>query len=1080
MKKNNELSIGIDLGIASVGWSVLDGREGKIIDKGVYLFSEAKTAEERRNSRSVRRRKKRKLHRIERLYMLFKEKGIQEKNIYDSNLLQKRLFAIKEKVEIQDIVNIIMYFVRHRGYIPFKDEDERTSEIIDKLREEGLIACQMQEKILNSGGRYRGDEYLIQHSDYIKELELMLNIQKKYYTSIDDDFITKVLEIINSKRKFWEGPGGPRENQLNKYGRYKTLEDLKKYKKDKNYNKYLFEGLIGDCSVYAGEKKASAWNFYAECFNFYNDMVNLRINVQNLDETNKKYFEYVNKDVYKLTNESISIIKDEVLNSGSVNYTTLFKRLFMVDLTQMEGYKKDKDGKVELAKFEQIRKIKNKLQDKEFINELLSNMDAYNKAIYLIQISPDKMTRYEILKDNLNEFYSDELLKFLSEYRIDDNKYHNFSEKALKVYLELMEKYNENSSYIERNYANEIKATAEEEMIANYINDDIKQGNLKYINLKGIDNIIASPATKKSLRKAISVLNKLFSKYGYPKYICIENTRDLLSRDKQKEYENKTLDNRLKRSNATKKLEEVGYEVNCTNINKYLLLNETNHKCMYCNKDITVKNCEVEHILPISKTANDTFLNKTVSCTQCNAEKGNRTPYEFLRNKGIYEDFKKRVEKNNNLDDLKKENLLFESSIDKYERRFINRNLNDTAYATNELCNQIQLFKKAYCKYNYGEILETRILKIPGQFTGIIREKSKLDKDRDLKYHHAVDASIIASIPYIKLGKLIDMIQNDTNKYWQISNLNEYRDKLYNELHLRKELKEELQNADYSNTRFAQEIQKKKNGQLFDANISKVIIKNGEYYKIEQIDNIYNLESKNIDQYFINEKTKKYFLCKDNDPKLYKKLYDIIEMYKGIKGNPFVEYCKENNKNEGETFNYRKHGIRKTNNPSSAIVVKLRYLQKVNNPYIMSTDELVVSKKENKKAPMVIYDNLSQYCTRIYKDKYTGKLLFMPILQIFVDNKTGEINTNLPYYKELFDKYVGTDPKDVEKYIDLFNNEYVRFYKKGEKIGEGLVQYFDKTNNKIAIKNSKSNIGCNIDKIEKIKFDVLGLYNLNI
>ena len=83
--------------------------------------------------------------------------------------------------------------------------------------------------------------------------------------------------------------------------------------------------------------------------------------------------------------------------------------------------------------------------------------------------------------------------------------------------------------------------------INSYIGENIEKGNLKYINSKGIEDIIASPATKKSLRKAISIINKLFSKYGYPGYICIENTRELLSKDKQKEYENKTLDNNRKR-----------------------------------------------------------------------------------------------------------------------------------------------------------------------------------------------------------------------------------------------------------------------------------------------------------------------------------------------------------------------------------------------------------------------------------------------------------------------------------------------------------------------------------------------------
>ena len=145
---NENLSIGIDLGIASVGWSVVDLKENKIIDKGVYLFSKSEKAEDRRVSRSVRRRKKRKNHRLERLYLLLEKNNINFKNTIDEDLLETRNKAISNKVDLQDIVNIICYFARHRGYIPYKDEDERKSEIVDELRNEGLIACQIQKRYL--------------------------------------------------------------------------------------------------------------------------------------------------------------------------------------------------------------------------------------------------------------------------------------------------------------------------------------------------------------------------------------------------------------------------------------------------------------------------------------------------------------------------------------------------------------------------------------------------------------------------------------------------------------------------------------------------------------------------------------------------------------------------------------------------------------------------------------------------------------------------------------------------------------------------------------------------------------------
>ena len=1074
--EKDELSIGIDLGIASVGWSIVNLTKNQIIDKGVYLFSEAEKAEDRRIKRSGRRREKRRFHRLERIYKLLEENNILYKDVIDDKLLETRNKAIKEKVKMQDIVNIICYFARHRGYIPFNDEDERKSEIVDELRENGYLACQIQDIIYTSNGKYRGEEYLIQHTDYLKELDVMLKEQSKYYPKINEQLIEDVKKIINSKRKFWEGPGGPRENQLNKYGRYKNIDDLEKYKKDKNYNKYLFEELIGNCRVYSNEKKASMWNFYAECFNFYNDIVNLRIDIQNLDETNRKYFELINKETCKLKKESIQMLKDEVLNSKVVSYKNIFKKLFDVNFENIYGYKKDDERKENLSKFEKIRSLKNKIEDEKMIQELLSDINAYNKAIYLIQVSPSRETRYEILKDNLENIYSEKLLNLLSNCKLD-NKYHNFSERALKKYLELMEKYNENSSYIERNYQDEIKSNVEFDIINNYISENIKKGDLKYINSRYIEDIIASPATKKSLRKAISILNKLFSKYGYPTYICIENTRELLSEEKQKEYEAKTLDNQQKRKNAAKKIIEQGYEDIEINIDKYLLLDEMNFKCAYCNKDITIGNCEIEHILPRSKTANDTYINKTVSCTQCNSQKKNRTPFEYLSSIGTYQNFKDRVIKNKKIVQEKKNNLLFEQDINKYEKNFKNRNLNDTAYATNELANQLKLFKKAYLYHNLGEFLDFKVIKVPGQFTGIIRKKSKIDKNRDLKYHHAVDATIVATTPKHRVGKLIDLIQNEPDKFWKINNLNEYGDKLYDELYLNNDIKEDLIKADFSNTRIAQEIQKKKTGQLFDADISKVIIKDGKYYKIEQIDNIYEIMPKDFEKIFNKDK---YFLCKDNNPELYKRLFEIVEMYKDKKVNPFVEYCKENNIKEEEKFDYKKHGIRQSNNEKSSIVTRLRFLKKVTNPYIINTKKLIKSQKTNKKDILLMYDTLKQYCTRVYKDKENGKLYFMPIYKIFIDNNSGEIKTDSEYYKKVFDEYVGKDIGSIELYMDIYNNEYVRFEDEKGNMAEGLVSCFHKTNNKIEIKKSNKSITTKTKKIEKIKFDVLGLYNLNI
>ncbi len=67
--------LGLDIGISSVGWGIINQETGEIIDAGVRLFEEAtrNANEERRDFRGMRRIKRRRNHRLERAYQLFEE-----------------------------------------------------------------------------------------------------------------------------------------------------------------------------------------------------------------------------------------------------------------------------------------------------------------------------------------------------------------------------------------------------------------------------------------------------------------------------------------------------------------------------------------------------------------------------------------------------------------------------------------------------------------------------------------------------------------------------------------------------------------------------------------------------------------------------------------------------------------------------------------------------------------------------------------------------------------------------------------------------------------------------------------------
>ena len=91
MVTKKEYNIGLDIGTTSVGWSVVEADNQKVMRKGnkalwgVRLFEEATTAESRRIQRSTRRRYDRRRERIK----LLQEEFNEEVNKVDVNLFRK-------------------------------------------------------------------------------------------------------------------------------------------------------------------------------------------------------------------------------------------------------------------------------------------------------------------------------------------------------------------------------------------------------------------------------------------------------------------------------------------------------------------------------------------------------------------------------------------------------------------------------------------------------------------------------------------------------------------------------------------------------------------------------------------------------------------------------------------------------------------------------------------------------------------------------------------------------------------------------------------------------------------------------
>mgnify|MGYP004536020093 FL=1 len=1046
----NGYTIGIDMGVNNVGWSILDNEKEELINYGVRLFNPSNDAKTRRECRNTRRGKRREDTRVNDLKKLLKNINFPEEIIIDVNLLEKRCKGINEALEKQDITNILIYMLCNRGYIPFGDNDNTESYVELK---NNMLPCFYYYDIYKKTGRYHDINKTVRNTDNIREIKALLTNQSKYYKEITEDFINDVITIFTRKRKFFEGPGSV--NSLTPYGRFKTEEDVEIYLENKkinpNYEKYLFEDLIGNCKYYIDEKCVPKLNKYQEIFNLLNDFIN--ISFKSIDEVSNKNLFYQSKnEYYKLNKEGLLKVLSYAEEHPKLKVPDIFKDLFSTTLDNVTGYRIDRNKKYEFATLNNYRKVLNEFTKNNFDTSWIKDIDTYNKVIYIMTITPGANEFTNMIKSSDVPYkFNDNEISLLNELKIKFNKafllsYSNMSQKILERSINDMTNLAMNFMQVSRlkNYDKEAKKY----FISKYQSTSSKGYKISKIF---IDDIIASPQVKKSLRQAIDVINAIIEKYGLPKNIVIESTKELNSKDKRLEIEKLQKQNEVKRKRAEEIISKTFGEDMVTekNIIKMMLYEETNGSCMYCNKPINIndiinENYEIEHILPLSKSFNDSFENKTIACQKCNHEKGNKTAYQFLINN--IKDFQERVNANNNLSEDKKENLLFSEDINKYTLRFFNRNLRDTAYATTELIKQINLFNDYLETIDKDKKIKT--LSIPGWITHNIRKKNNLDKDRDDgKYHHAVDASIVASLTTTKIGEIMLEAQND-KKFW-IKNSEGFEDKneYLKKVNIKKTI-EQIKKINNENTKLSSQVLQNPNKQLANQNIIKYIMKDNGYYKISQINDIYNLSNEDmklLDKLF-SQPTKQTLLCYDKDRATYLYLKEIYEKYKDMKGNPFINYIKDK---EGiENFDIQTNGIRAVSkNNNGPIIKRLRYYQKVTSPYLLN------KKNINKKDTTYIgLDSLAQYCTKVYKDNIKNEFVFLPVYSISVNLKTKIINENDSYYKLFFDKYLKN--KDVTYITTLFNGNVIEVYKEDGSIIKGVISSFDKYAERIQIKNS--------------------------
>lgn len=1043
MKK---VHIGLDIGITSVGWAIVD-QNLKIIKHGVRLFStvdDKKTwklkNETRREKRSMRRQKNRRLNlKLDFIKLLKKHQLIDleidpyfKKQYHDNfvkkyidpkaNILELRTLGLTSALSLPQTIQVLYWYLSHRGFkyeIVDDQEQAKTQKDFQPYLDDDKFPVENQTRFFKENGYYRGElNRCFSAKDYLRELTVILK-----HSGLSEEFINQYLELFMRQRSFEQGPGSE-QVYLNKMSpkNYHLISPFSRFEFDKEnhtikIHQNMWDKTIGKCTYLQNENRAPKESLTSLIFNFLNDLNNLKIGQSKLTFNEKIACFKIALDVKECTKKILGYI---------------IKTFKLENESDIEGLRHDKSNKkilTTLSSFHFINKhlktVGQELKFEDFVKNNafdLNTIAFFDKIIDTLNKSKDKNTRIKQLKAlNLDS----NILENLAQGP-GFQKTHSLSYQAMRKMLPILLETDLNQMQIAQHYG--IKLGFDTTSKFNFKSQ-------KYLPKEWIETIITTPSVKRALKQTINLLNAIIKQ---EKNLKVENIVIEMARESNNEEVRKSMTDIQKflekRRNELKSVIEAieqdaasrGKEYRKTALEKLWLLEQQKGQDAYDLKQldtyrvVTDPNyCDIDHIIPRSQSFDNSRNNKVLTKKLNNTLKGQRTPYQWLGdNKELWT---KLVSQWSEWYDPK--NLPGQSKVFACEKKFqflisqldysdpliakdfIARNLVDTRYITKEVLNLLQAFIKNVDQNH--PLHRTKIKTINGRMTNYYRKLIEINKKHPLlrpegiqdgsfdekgikqriwNGHHAEDAVIIC---YIALknpqrNKMIEKVLSGlhSNKFDDIAQSWAIEDQ-----DLITKLRDDL-NLKMPNVRFSRMLEKKQNIQFANETLYGVKVKDGA---IKLVDKINILERKKDQLAVIFDEKYQYEIpMKKYDSKTFEALKQIFKNFESEK-YPFKSASKNQKYVELSIFN-------QNNQPIVRKIKKLKILKAPKDP------DQVLWREENKS----FYESMNWTELHLFKNQ-ANKYQIIPINALtakFLNNQNQQTKYQLkPYYFDLLTKY---------------------------------------------------------------------------